>query len=99
MLRIMFTTDDFASTRFLPEPAPLPEMKFAARGLRHGIRTPWGERWRCAALGTMPISTGPMRELTAHFSWALTPTAVLNAGLDEGIEMVLASRRSGHARR
>jgi hypothetical protein len=51
MLRILFTADDFALTRFLPEPAPLLEMKFAARGLRRGIRSPWGERWRCAVLG------------------------------------------------
>ena len=36
MLRILFTGDDFALTRFLSEPAPLLEMKFAARGLRQG---------------------------------------------------------------
>ena len=87
MLRILFTADDFALTRFLPEPDPLLEMKFAARGLRRGIRAPWGERWRCAALGAVPISAGPMRELTAHFSWSLTPNAVLTADLDESIDM------------
>jgi hypothetical protein len=86
MLRILFTGDVFASTRFLSEPAPLLEMKFAARGLRRGIRAPWGERWRCAVLGALPISAGPMRELTAHFSWSLTPNAVLAGDLDEGID-------------
>ncbi len=89
MLRILFTGDDFALTRFLPEPAPLLEMKFAARGLRRGIRAPWGERWRCAVLGAVPISAGPMRELTAHFSWSLTPDAVLVGDLDEGIDMFM----------
>jgi hypothetical protein len=86
MLRMLFTGEDFALTRFLPEPAPLLEMKFAARGLRRGIRAPWGERWRCAALGAVPISAGPMRELTAHFSWSLAPTAVLAGDVDEGID-------------
>ena len=89
MLRILFTGDDFALTRFLSEPAPLLEMKFAARGLRRGIRAPWGERWRCAVLGAVPISAGPMRELTAHFSWSLTPNAVLAGDLDEGIDMFM----------
>jgi DNA-binding transcriptional ArsR family regulator len=89
MLRILFTGDDFALTRFLSEPAPVLEMKFAARGLRRGIRAPWGERWRCAVLGALPISVGPMRELTAHFSWSLTPNAVLTGDLDEGIDMVM----------
>jgi DNA-binding transcriptional ArsR family regulator len=87
MLRILFTADDFASTRFLPEPAPMLEMKFAARGLRSGIRAPWGERWRYAVLGAVPLSAEPMRELTAHFSWSLTPDDVLTADLDESIEM------------
>jgi DNA-binding transcriptional ArsR family regulator len=86
MLRILFTADDFASTRFLPEPAPVLELKFAARGLRHGIRTPWGERWRTAALGAVPAPAGPMRELTAHFSWSLTPSAFLTGDLDQGID-------------
>ncbi|HVH22449.1 MAG TPA: ArsR family transcriptional regulator [Pseudonocardia sp.] len=30
-----------------------------------------------------------MRELTAHFSWSLTPNAVLTGDLDEGIDMVM----------
>jgi hypothetical protein len=87
MLRILFTGDDFALTRFLSEPAPVQEMKFAARGLRRGIRAPWGERWRCAVLVAAPISAGPMRELTAHFSWLLTPNDVLTGDLDESIDM------------
>ena len=87
MLRIEFTADDFASTRFLSEPAPALEMKFAARGLRRGIRAPWGERWRCAVLGAVPISAGPMRELTGHFSWSLTPNDVLTGDLDESIDL------------
>ena len=87
MLRILFTGDDFALTRFRSEPAPVLELKFAARGLRRGIRAPWGERWRYAALGAVPISAGPMRELTTHFSWSLTPNDVLTADLDESIDM------------
>ncbi len=89
MLQILFTGDDFASTRFLAEPAPLLEMKFAARGLRRGIRTPWGERWRCAVLGAVPVSAGPMRELTAHFSWSLTPDAARSADLEESLDVYM----------
>jgi DNA-binding transcriptional ArsR family regulator len=94
MLRILFTGDDFASTRFRAEPAALLEMKFAARGLRRGIRAPWGERWRHAALGTTLMSAGPVRELTTHFSWSLTPLAVLTADLDESMDMRLTPQQA-----
>jgi len=90
MLRILFTADDLASTRFLPEPAPLLEMKFAAVGLRRGIRAPWGERWRCSALAAVPMSARPaVRQLGGHFSWALSPTFAVSADLDEGMETFL----------
>ena len=58
MLRILFTGDDFALTRFLSEPAPLLEMKFAARRLRRGIRASWGERWHSHALAAVPMRRG-----------------------------------------
>jgi hypothetical protein len=59
MLQILFTADDLASTRFLPEPAPLLELKFAAIGLRRGIRAVWGEQWHCSALAAIPMSARP----------------------------------------
>ncbi len=87
---ILFTADDFASTRFLAEPAPSLELKFAARGLRRGIRAPWGERWRCSALAAVPKSARPaVRQIGGHFSWALTPTVAVCTNLDEGIEALL----------
>ncbi|HEY7595893.1 MAG TPA: ArsR family transcriptional regulator [Actinophytocola sp.] len=94
MLRILFTAHDFASTRFLPEPAPSLELKFAARGLRRGIRAPWGERWRCNALAAVPKSARPaVRQLGGHFSWALTPTLAASTDLDEGMDTVLGFGR------
>jgi hypothetical protein len=90
MLRIQFTPDDLASTRFLPEPAPMLELKFAAVGLRRGIRASWGERWRSHALTAMPMSARPaVRQLGGHFSWALSPTFAVSADFDEGLETFL----------
>jgi DNA-binding transcriptional ArsR family regulator len=90
MLRILFTPDDLASTRFLPEPAPMLELKFVAVGLRRGIRTSWGERWRSRALAAIPMSARPaVRQIGGHFSWALSPTFAVSAGLDEGMETFL----------
>lgn len=87
MLRILFTTDDLAATRFLPEPAPLLETKFAVAGLRRGIRAPWGERWRYFALAAVPIAAQPVvRQLGGHFSWALSPTFAVSSDLDEAME-------------
>lgn len=87
MLQLMFTANDLALTRFLPMPAPLLEMKFAARALRHGIRTPWGERWRCRALAAFPIAVAPGRAVVSHFSWSLSPT-VLGDNFDEGMRSI-----------
>ncbi|WP_406047296.1 ArsR/SmtB family transcription factor [Kribbella sp. NBC_00889] len=90
MLRILFTSDDLASSRFLPEPAPVLELKFAAHGLRRGIRAPWGERWRHSALAAVPRSARPVvRQLTGHFSWALSPTFAVSKNLDEAMETFL----------
>jgi hypothetical protein len=85
MLRLVFTANDFASTQFLAQPAPALEMKFAARALRQGISTPWGERWRCRALAASPTSSVSMRTLTSHFSWSVSPTMIA-ANLDESLE-------------
>jgi DNA-binding transcriptional ArsR family regulator len=94
MLRILFTADDLASTRFLPEPAPSLELKFAARGLRRGIRAPWGERWRRRALAAVPQPARlAVRQLGSHFSWALSPTFAVSADLDEGLETFLGFGR------
>jgi hypothetical protein len=90
MLRILFTADDLLSTRFLPEPAPMLELKFAAMGLRRGIRASWGERWRSRALAAIPRSALPaVRQVGGHFSWALSPTFAAGADLDEGMETFL----------
>lgn len=94
MLRILFTSDDLASTRFLPESAPMLELKFAARGLRGGIRAPWGERWRSRSLAAIPMSARPaVRHIGGHFSWALSPTLAVSADLDEAMETFLGFGR------
>ena len=85
MLRLVFTANDFASTQFLAQPAPALEVKFAARALRQGISTPWGERWRCRALAASPTSSVSVRTLTSHFTWSISPTMIA-ADLDESLE-------------
>ncbi|WP_280385590.1 ArsR family transcriptional regulator [Nocardia wallacei] len=85
MLRILFTTDDLAAVRLLPEPAPLLETKLALLALRHGHLAPWGDRWRRAAAAALPVSARPLCELVAGFSGALSPTALdptVDAALD-----------------
>jgi DNA-binding transcriptional ArsR family regulator len=90
MLRILFTPDDLASTRFLPEPAPMLELKFVAVGLRRGIRTSWGERWRSAARVAIPVSArSAVRQIGEHFSWALSPTFAVSTDFDEGMATAL----------
>ncbi len=94
MLRILFTADDLASTRFLDEPAPLLEMKFAAPGLRRGIRASWGERWRYAALAAIPRSARPaVHQLGGHFTWALTPSLAVSPDIDEALDAALGLDR------
>ncbi len=94
MLRILFTPDDLASTRFLPEPAAMLELKFVAVGLRRGIRAPWGERWRNHALAAIPISArSAVRQLGGHFSWALSPRFAVSPDFDEGLDMALGLNR------
>ncbi|WP_433379863.1 hypothetical protein ACQPZX_14240 [Actinoplanes sp. CA-142083] len=91
MLRILFTPGDLASTRFLPEPAPMLELKFVALALRRGIRAPWGARWRSHALAAIPQSARPsVSQIGEHFSWALSPTFAVSADLDEGMETFLS---------
>ena len=90
MLRILFTPDDLASTRFLPEPAPMLELKFVAVGLRRGVRTSWGERWRSRSLAAIPRSARPIvRHIGGHFSWALSPSFAVSADLDEAMDVFL----------
>jgi DNA-binding transcriptional ArsR family regulator len=96
MLRIRFTADDLARTRFLAEPAPLVETKFALMALGAGNRAPWGDRWRRAARAAFPAAARPARELVSGFSGALSPTAI-GADLDEGLATIGdLSPRQGH---
>ncbi|RDI55379.1 helix-turn-helix domain-containing protein [Nocardia mexicana] len=85
MLRILFTSEDLAVTRFLPEPAPLLETKLALLALRHGDRAPWHERWRHTASAALPAKARPLCELVAGFSGALSPTA-LDPTVDEALD-------------
>jgi DNA-binding transcriptional ArsR family regulator len=85
MLRLVFTANDFASTQFLAQPAPALEIKFAARALHQGVSTPWDERWRYRALAASPTSSVPVRMLTSHFTWSISPT-MISADLDESLE-------------
>ncbi|SDS74430.1 ArsR/SmtB family transcription factor [Microlunatus soli] len=78
MLRIQFTVEDLASTRLVPEPAPILETKLAAIGLHRGIGAPWGERWRHRALTAFPRSAEPLRELVPGFALTVSPSSLVD---------------------
>jgi DNA-binding transcriptional ArsR family regulator len=87
MIRIHFTAEDLARTRFLAEPAPLMELKLALVALHRRDAAPWFSRWRAAALTRFPESARPLRELVAGFSGAVSTTAVCG-DLDEALDAV-----------
>ncbi|MEW2357395.1 ArsR family transcriptional regulator [Spirillospora sp. NPDC029432] len=86
MLRIHFTADDLGRTRFLPEPAPMLELKLALVALRRADAVPRLDGWRRAALASLPESARPVWELGAGFSGALSTTAVCG-DFDEALEI------------
>jgi DNA-binding transcriptional ArsR family regulator len=87
MMRIHFTAEDLARTRFLPEPAPLMELKLALVALHRRDTAPRFSRWRRAALTRFPESGRPLWELVAGFSGAVSTTAVCG-DLDEALDTV-----------
>jgi DNA-binding transcriptional ArsR family regulator len=86
-MRIHFTAEDLARIRFLPEPAPLIELKLALIALRRRNAAPRFSRFRRAALTRFPESARPLWDLAASFSGALSATAVCG-DLDEALDAV-----------
>jgi DNA-binding transcriptional ArsR family regulator len=86
MIRIHFTAEDLARTRFLPGPAPLTELKLAMIMLRRPDPAPRFKHWRRAALTRLPESARPVWELVADFSGTLSTTAVCG-DIDEALDM------------
>jgi hypothetical protein len=87
MIKIHFTAEDLARTRFLPEPAPLTELKLALVTLHRGNAAPRYARWRRAAPTRLPDSTRPLWELVSTFSGAISATAVCG-DIDEALDTV-----------
>jgi len=92
MIRIHFTAEDLARTRFLPEPAPLMELKLALITLRRPDAALRFTRWRRAALTRFPESARPLWELVAGFSGTLSTTAVCG-DFDEALDVALGLTR------
>src|SRR5262245_9929842 len=86
MIRIHFTTEDLGRTRFLPEPAPLMELKFALVALQRRDVAPRFNQWRRAALTRFPESARPLWDLMAAFSGAMSTTAVCG-DIDEALDI------------
>ncbi|MFD7261593.1 ArsR/SmtB family transcription factor [Streptomyces sp. NPDC059874] len=91
MIRIRFTSVDFARVRFAPRPAPLAELNAALMTMCR----PDGEllfgRWRQRVLRSLPLAVGPLRDLVPaerapHFIDVFSDT------LREGLDTVRASR-------
>ncbi|MQY22626.1 ArsR/SmtB family transcription factor [Nocardia macrotermitis] len=93
MLRIHFTVADLARTRFLPDPAPLLETKFALLALCTRTRAPWGDRWRREAVAALPPSAGPLVEVITQFGGNLSPSAT-GADLAEQLDELREIRAS-----
>jgi hypothetical protein len=87
MIRIHFTAEDLARTRFLSEPAPLMELKLALVALHRRDAALRFSRWRRAALNRFPESARPLWDLVAGFSGAVSTTAVCG-DLDEALDAV-----------
>ena len=92
MLQIEFTADDVARTRFLPEPAPLMELKLALVALSRGDKAARFDQWRRVALAAFPESAQLVWQLVSCFSGRVSPTAALGADIDEELDMVVAMR-------
>lgn len=86
MIRIHFTAEDLGRTRFLPEPAPLMELKLALVTLHRRDAAPRFDRWRRAALTRFPETARPLWDLTATFSGAMSTTAVCG-DIDEALSI------------
>lgn len=74
MIRIEFTVEDIARVSFLPEPAPMLELKLALISLRRRDPAPRLCQWRQAALAGFPASAKPLWDLVGGFSGALSTT-------------------------
>jgi DNA-binding transcriptional ArsR family regulator len=85
MIRIEFTVEDIARVSFLPEPAPMLELKPALISLRRRDPAPRLSRWRRAALAGFPASARPLWDLVGGFSGALSTTATCG-DFDEALE-------------
>lgn len=85
MIRIEFTVEDIARVSFLPEPAPMLELKLALISLRRRDPAPRLRRWQRAALAGFPASARPLWDLVGGFSGALSTTATCG-DFDEALD-------------
>jgi DNA-binding transcriptional ArsR family regulator len=85
MMRIEFTVEDIARVSFLPEPAPLLELKLALVTLHRRDPAPRLGQWRRATLARFPASARPVWDLVAGFSGSMSTTAVCG-DFDEAME-------------
>src|SRR5262245_58698613 len=92
VIRVHFTAEDLGRTRFLPEPAPLMELKLALVALRRRDAAPRFNRWRRAALTRFPESARPLWDLTSGFSGAMSTIAVCG-DLDEALSIARSLTR------
>jgi hypothetical protein len=75
MIRIHFTAEDLALTRFLPEPAPLMELKLALVALHRRDAATRFSRWRRAALTSRGL-TNEQRQWAEESGFARMQTAL-----------------------
>ncbi|MEU3721364.1 ArsR family transcriptional regulator [Streptomyces sp. NPDC031705] len=91
MLRIHFTAQDFARTRFAPRPAPLPELHAALATAVAPRGGPLFAPWRGRVLRALPAAAGPLADLVP----AGRPPSfldVLGDTLADGFQQIRATR-------
>jgi DNA-binding transcriptional ArsR family regulator len=93
MIRIHFTAQDLARTRFLPQPAVLTELKLALVALRRSDPASPFRQWRRAALTRLPASARPVWELVGDFSGTLSSTAACD-DIDEALDLAQGLTRA-----
>lgn len=98
MVRVTFTADDVARTRFSPGPAPLVETALAMIELRRGNPargSAAADSWRSGARAAFPLSARPLFELLGPYPpWPDFFWGSVASDLEEGLEAVRATPRA-----
>src|SRR5215475_11323918 len=90
MLRVHFTSADFARTTISQHPAPLVELKLSLMMLRRHDNDVFFGRWRRRLGNALPVTTRPLWDLVSGY-WGATFLDPVSVTLPEGLDAVHAT--------